>query len=69
MIDTNGLKGEIARNGLTQEKVAASLGMAPKTFYMKMKKGVFGSDEIEHMIGLLHIKDPMKIFFVEKVTL
>ena len=34
-----------------------------------MKKGVFGSDEIEQMIQILKIKDPMSIFFAQMVTL
>ena len=33
-----------------------------------MKKGVFDSDEIEIMIEILHIEDPVKIFFVKNVT-
>ena len=46
MIDTNALRGIIISKGLTQQDVAKSIGMAPKTFYSKMKKGVFGSDEM-----------------------
>jgi hypothetical protein len=68
MIDTNALKGVIVANGLTQEAVAKHLEMTPKTFYNKMKKGVFGSDEMEGMIELLSIDDPARIFFANKVT-
>lgn len=42
------------------------IGVTPKTFYEKMKNGVFGSDEIEIMIEKLNIKDPMAIFFAKK---
>lgn len=65
MVDTNRLKGVIVSNGLTQEDVAKHLGMATKTFYLRMKKGVFGSDEIEKMIEYLNIDDPMAIFFAK----
>jgi len=68
MIDTNKLKGIIVSNNLTQQEVAKHLGMTPKTFYTKMKKGVFGSDEIESMIDFLSIKNPLEIFFVKKRT-
>lgn len=68
MIDTNALRGAIASKGMTQQDVARSLGMAPKTFYSKMKKGVFGSDEMESMIDLLSIENPSAIFFAGKVT-
>ena len=69
MIDTNALKGVIAANGMTQQEVAKKLRMTPKTFYLKMKKGVFGSDEMEQMIDILAIKNPGEIFFANKVTL
>lgn len=68
MVDTNRLRSVIVLNGTTGEEVAKYLGMTPKTFYSRMKKGVFGSDEIEKMIELLHIDDPMPIFFAQRVT-
>lgn len=68
MIDTNKLRGVIVENGKTQCDVAKMLGMTPKTFYSKMKKGVFGSDEIQIMIDKLNIHNPMDIFFAKKIT-
>lgn len=68
MIDTNKLRGVIAENGKTQADVAEMIGVTPKTFYGRMSKGVFGSDEIQIMIDKLHIKNPMDIFFANKVT-
>ena len=49
MIDTNALRGAIMAKGLTQQDVAVHLGITPKTFYSKMKRGVFGTDEMEEM--------------------
>ena len=68
MIRTDLLKGEIARAGYSQRQVAKELGITPKTFYVKMKKGVFDSDEIEDMINLLRIDNPVQVFFAQKVT-
>lgn len=68
MVNTNMLRGVIAQNGKTQSDVAKMIGMTPKTFYMRMKKGVFGSDEIQIMIDKLNIDNPMEIFFTKKVT-
>lgn len=68
MIDTNALRGKIAEKGLSQSDVAKAIGITPKTFYTKMEKRIFGSDEIEVMIDLLDISDPAKIFFADKVT-
>lgn len=68
MIAVNALKGLIVSHGLTQEKVANMLGITPKTFYEKMKKGVFSSGEIEAMMEILDIEDPRAIFFRKDVT-
>lgn len=66
MIRTDELKGVIAKNGYSQSDIAVKIGVTPKTFYEKMKNGVFGSDEIQIMIDELHIEDPMPIFFARK---
>ncbi len=65
MVDVMKLKGLIVENNLTQEKVADALGIARKTFYLRMKNGKFGSDEMEKMIKLLHIDDPVSVFFAQ----
>lgn len=66
MIRTDKLRGKIVEKGLSQAAVAEKIGIVPKTFYEKMKVGVFGSDEIEKMIDLLEIEDPMSIFFAKE---
>jgi transcriptional regulator with XRE-family HTH domain len=63
MIKVNEIRGRIVAKGYTQAEFAKKLGITPKTFYLKMKRGVFGSDEIKKMIDLLDIEDPMRIFF------
>lgn len=68
MVDTNKLKGLIVENGKTQGEVARYIGITPKTFYNRMAKKVFGSDEIEKMIEYLNIEDPVPIFFAKRVT-
>ena len=68
MVDVLKLKGVIVQNGKTQEDVAKYLGMTPKTFYLKMKKRIFGSDEIEKMMEYLNIDDPVSVFFASRVT-
>ena len=68
MVNTNELRGVIAKNGKSQTDVAKMLGISPKTFYLKMQKGVFGRDEIQVMIDALHIENPMAIFFANRVT-
>ena len=66
MIRTDELRGIIAKNNYSQARVAEEIGITPKTFYEKMKIGVFGSDEIQIMIDELHIDNPIEIFFAEE---
>ena len=66
MIRTDKLNGKIAECGYTKTDMAKAIGVTPKTFYAKMKAGVFGSDEIEIMIDKLSIDDPMAIFFARE---
>ena len=68
MIATDKLRGIISERGLSQRKLAEMIGMTEKTFYTKMKKGVFDSKEIDIMISLLEIEDPMPIFFANHVA-
>ncbi len=65
MVDVNKLKSIIVLREKTQGDVASYIGITPKTFYLKMKKGVFGSDEIEKMIEYLDIEEPIPIFFAK----
>ena len=66
MIKTNELRGIIAKNGYSQSDIAKMIGITPKTFYEKMKIGVFRSDEIQIMIDNLKIEDPITIFFAHE---
>lgn len=68
MIDVNALRGIIVSKGYSQRKIAKQLGMTEKTFYSKMRKGIFESDEIEQMIIILKIENAMDIFFKDIVT-
>lgn len=69
MVQTNEIKAAIARKGMTQSDVAKAIGISNKTFCNRMRKRVFGSDEIDVMIDLLDIKDPMAFFFSRSVSL
>lgn len=68
MVNTNKLRGIIAERGLDQKDVAQMIGKSPKTFYEKMKKGKFDSDEIMSMVDGLCIENPVEIFFTNDVT-
>ena len=65
MFDRNALRAEFVRNGMTQKDIAKMLGISEKTFISRMKKGVFGTDEVEIMVDKLNIKNWQKIFFAK----
>ena len=68
MVNTQKLRGIIAERGLAQQDVAEMIGKTPKTFYEKMKKGKFDSDEIMAMVSGLKIENPAEIFFATDVN-
>ena len=65
-MNTAKLRGIIAEKGCSQREVAKRIGITEKTFYAKMKKGVFGTDEATAMIELLEIENPADIFLQQK---
>lgn len=69
LVRVDELRGIIAKRGMHQSDVAKIIGITPKTFYEKMKNGVFGSNEIQTMIDTLRIENPIEVFFANQVTL
>ena len=65
LLDVRALKAEMVRNDYTQVKMAAELGISPRTLSNKLKTGEFGNKEMEIMIDKLNLKDPMAIFFAK----
>jgi DNA-binding XRE family transcriptional regulator len=66
MVDIPALRGEMAKNNVSQIQMAKTLGIAPKTFYNKMKNGSFGCDEALIISNTLNITDPASIFFANE---
>jgi hypothetical protein len=68
MVNVKKLRGLMAEKGRTGKAIARVIKKTPKTFYQKMKKCVFDSDEIQAIVEDLSIENPMEIFFAEEVT-
>lgn len=68
MLDVKELRAEMVRNGYTQTTLAKEIGVSDRTFCTRLKTGDFGAKEIEIMIEVLRLKDPMSIFFAKEVT-
>lgn len=61
-MNVNKLRGVMAEKNCTQKQLAEAIGVSSKTFYNKMQKGVFGTDEVEKMVKYLAIPNPAEIF-------
>ena len=68
MVNVKKLRGKMAEKGRSGKDMARVIKKTPKTFYEKMKKGVFDSDEITAIVEDLGIENPMEIFFADEVT-
>lgn len=68
MVNVKKLRGKMAEKGRSGKDMARVIKKTPKTFYEKMKKGVFDSDEITAIVEDLAIENPMEIFFADEVT-
>ena len=65
MIDVKKLRGKMAEKDRTGQHMAKVIKKTPKTFYAKMKRGVFDSDEIAAIVEDLAIENPEEIFFAK----
>lgn len=63
MLNVLEFKAAMVRKGFTQKELARHLGISEKTFCSRIKNKRFGTDEIEQLIPLLDINNPMQIFF------
>ena len=68
MLDKRALRAEMVRHGYTNATLSKELGITERTMSTRLRTGDFGSKEIEVMIDVLQLKDPMSIFFASKVT-
>ena len=68
MVRTDKIRGLMAEKNITGKCMAKAMGITPNTFSAKMKSGVFNSDEMQVIVEVLSIEDPMPIFFAPKVT-
>ena len=69
MLNVPEFKAAMVRKGYTQKALAEKLGISTKTFCGRLKSKRFGTEEIEKLIPILEISDPMSIFFDGVVTL
>ena len=66
MVRTDLLRGKMAEKNMSGVDIAKALNITQKTFYDKMKKGVFSTSEAYTMIHLLNIENAEEIFFASE---
>lgn len=68
MLNVLEFRAAMVRKGYNQKMLAEKLGISEKTFCERLRLKRFGTEEIEILIPLLEIQDPMPIFFDGVVT-
>lgn len=70
MVNTNKLLGVLKEKQVTQESLCKQIGMNHKTFYNRLQRKRFFSDEIEKTAQVLNLscEEIIKIFFTNLVT-
>lgn len=60
---------QLARKGMSVQKLADDIGMPVSTMYRKLNNnGDFDRVEIANIVERLEIEDPSKIFFAPELT-
>lgn len=62
MLNVLEFKAAMVRKGFTQKSLAQHLGISEKTLCSRIKNKRFSTEEIEQLIPLLGINNPMQIF-------
>ena len=70
MLNVNKLRGKLAERGTTVSKVSAILGIAPSTFYRKIKNNSFEIGEADKIVHVLSLsaREATDIFFSQFVA-
>ena len=69
MFDEKRFRAQMALNGMKMKELASAIGIDESTMYRKISSGGnFMRDEINRIIDVLHIDNPMDIFFAQELA-
>ena len=69
MFDERKFKAQLILANVSVKELCAELNIDESTFYRKMKQnGAFSREQINKMIKLLGITEPMEIFFASELA-
>ena len=63
MVNTDKIRGLMAEKKITGKDMAKAMGISPNTFSAKMKEGIFNTNEMQVIVDVLSIENPLPIFF------
>ena len=67
-MNINKLKGKMVEVGMTQEKLAINLGISVQSLNAKLNsRSCLTIEEAKKITDILHIENPIEIFFNHKV--
>lgn len=65
MVNVPKLRGIIAEKGMSIPSVAIQMGISPRTLNRKLKKAILDSDDIDKLLDILDLHDPVPVFFTQ----
>ncbi len=69
MFDRRKLQAQMVLKGMTGKELAVKLGISETTLYRKMANdGDFSRKEIDDIMAILSIDDPVAIFFASELA-
>lgn len=69
MFDEKRFRAQMALNGMKMKELASAIGIDESTMYRKISSGGnFTREEINRIIDVLHIDNPMDIFFAQELA-
>lgn len=69
MFDRRMFQAQMVLKGMNAKEVSSQMGINESTLYRKMSnEGDFSRKEIDKLISILDIEDPMAIFFAESLA-
>jgi transposase-like protein len=69
MFNERKLKAQLVLANVTVKELCEKLGINESTFYRKVQNdGSFSREQINTMIEVLKIKEPMEIFFADELA-
>ena len=68
MFDRRAFDAELAKIGMTQKELSIKTGIPSATLSRKIRKGKFGTDDVEKIVKATNMQNPADIFLANLVS-